>query len=231
MDDSLIKGDEIKSDESQESDEQIQEVTSQTEKVDEQIFETKSDSNDFSESLSEQSDENVSEVTQSSDISNLKTESIEQSNQLSEELDTTDKDSTSEELIRTIKEENNNLYLDFEKLVLDNILEVDEFLNQVLNQKFDDEQILKLIQKAYRSFQLAEELNFTLISELIKVYWLSLVAIRDNNLRPDKFTSDLIRSTLIILVTLIKQRDIDLEPFMQKHNQLKEELKKLDYEV
>ncbi|MFN4111990.1 MAG: hypothetical protein ACK4G1_06910 [Ignavibacteria bacterium] len=231
IDEALIESNEIKSDESLESDEQFQEATSQTKKIDEKIFETKSDTNDFSESLSEQRDENLSEANQSSDISNLKTESIEQSNQLREELDTTDKDSTSEELIKTIKEENNNLYLDFEKLILDNILEVDEFLNQVLNQKFDDEQILKLIQKAYRSLQLAEELNFTLISELIKVYWLSLVAIRDNNMRPDKFTAELIRSTLIILVTLIKQRDIDLEPFMQKHNQLKEELKKLDYEV
>lgn len=231
VDDILIQDNETKDDKPIERDEQIQEETPQTKKVDEKTAETKFDSKGFSESLSEQTDENLSEANQFSDISNFKTESIEQSNQLSEGLDTIDKDSTSEELIKTIKEDNNNLYLDFEKLVLDNILEVDEFLNQVLNQKFDDEQILKLIQKAYRSYQLAEELNFTLISELIKVYWLSLVAIRDNNMRPDKFTAELIRGTLIILVTLIKQRNIDLEPFMQKHNQLKEELKKLDYEV
>lgn len=137
----------------------------------------------------------------------------------------------SQELIDTIKSDTENLYLDFEKMILDNILEVDDFLTKIVNQNVDDEIQLRILQKAHKCMELANQLQFDLISELIKVYWLSIVAIRDHRMQPTKSNAELIRSTLIILVTLIKQREIDLEPFMQKHNKLKELLKKLDYEV
>ncbi len=137
----------------------------------------------------------------------------------------------SKQFSNSFEDKDENLYLDFEKMILDNILEVDELLTKIIKQKIDDEAHLKIIQKAYRCFQLAKELEFDLISELIKVYWLSLVAIRDQKLIIDKTVSELIRSTLIVLVTLIKQREIDLEPFMQKHNQLKEKLISIGYEV
>ncbi len=89
----------------------------------------------------------------------------------------------------------------------------------------------KLINEANKCFQIAHELNYEFISELIKVYWLSLVAIRDNKIVVNKLDADLIRSTLIVLVSLIKGREIDLEPFLKKHNSLKEKLQQLQYEV
>lgn len=178
-------------------------------------------------------DNNIEETHQEGEIveKTLSEGEIVGKTEVQEKVDAIEDAQSSEQLIKSLSQENDNLYLDFEKLVLDNIIEVDEFLNKSLNEPVENEQTLKLIQKAYKSFELAQELNFDLISELIKVYWLSLVAIRDNKLKPTKTNSELIRSTLIILVSLLKQRDVDLEPFIQKHNQLKEKLKLLDYEV
>jgi len=123
------------------------------------------------------------------------------------------------------------LFLDFEKLILDNILRVDEFLGKVLKNESTEGEILKLIDEAQRCLQLAKELHHDVISELIKVYLLSLVAIKDHKIFVDKNNSDLIRSTMIVLVSLIKGREIDLEPFMKKHNSLKAKLQQLQYEV
>ena len=123
------------------------------------------------------------------------------------------------------------LFLDFEKLILDNILRVDEFLGKALKNESTEEEILKLIDEAQRCLQLATELHHDVISELIKVYLLSLVAIKDHKIFVDKNNSDLIRSTMIVLVSLIKGREIDLEPFMKKHNSLKAKLQQLQYEV
>ncbi len=140
-------------------------------------------------------------------------------------------DEDTKEVMSSINSENSNLYLDFEKTLLENILEVDDLLSKILNDKVDEDIQLNIIQRSYKSYELAKELQFDLISELIKVYWLTLVATTNKKLNLTKQLAELIRSTLIILVTLIKQREIDLEPFMQKHNQLKEILKSLDYEV
>lgn len=122
-------------------------------------------------------------------------------------------------------------YLEFEKLVLENILEVDDYLNRIKSEQVDDAIQLRIIQKAYNCFELAKDLQFELISEMIKVYWAAIVAIRDYKLKITKDNIDLIRSTLISLTALIRQRDIDLEPFLKKYNQLKTELKSLQYEV
>ncbi len=185
------------------------------------------------EHLHEITNENLDKELQEeqNSLNQFEKETTESENSISEEEEIVEESQLSEQIIKSMNESNDNLYLDFERLVLDNILEVDEFLSKILTEQVDSEQSLKLIQKAYKSYQLAQELNFDLISELIKVYWLSLVAIRDNKLKPNKEISELIRSTLIILVSLLKQRDVDLEPFIQKHNQLKEKLKFLNYEV
>lgn len=124
-----------------------------------------------------------------------------------------------------------NLFLDFEKSILQNILDVDDFLKNAVKKSLDEDELFKLIQEAYRCYQLAKELDYEFISELIKVYWLALVAIRDHKLTIKKTDADLVRSTLIVLVSLIKGREIDLEPFMKNHNSLKEKLKQLEYEV
>ncbi|MGB9664891.1 MAG: hypothetical protein ACPL25_08245 [Ignavibacteria bacterium] len=124
-----------------------------------------------------------------------------------------------------------NLFLDFEKSILQNILDVDDFLKKAVKESYIEDELFKLIQEAYKCFQLAKELDYEFISELIKVYWLALVAIRDHKIVVNKTDADLIRSTLIVLVSLIKGREIDLEPFMKNHNSLKEKLKQLEYEV
>ncbi len=124
-----------------------------------------------------------------------------------------------------------NLFLDFEKSILQNILDVDDFLKKAVKESYIEDELFELIQEAYKCFQLAKELDYEFISELIKVYWLALVAIRDHKIVVNKTDADLIRSTLIVLVSLIKGREIDHEPFMKNHNSLKEKLKQLEYEV
>lgn len=175
--------------------------------------------------------QNEKEVTVSNQTTSSNSGSNDSDLEIEDESEPTVFDEDSNEIMSSIKSENDNLYLDFEKTVLENILEVDDLLNKILNDKVDDDSQLKIMQRAYQSYQLAKELQFDLISELIKVYWLALVAITDKKLDSTKQTAELIRSTLVILVTLIKQREIDLEPFMQKHNKLKEILKSIDYEV
>jgi hypothetical protein len=151
---------------------------------------------------------------------------------ISEEQSEEEKESTLKEVLDPSKElSNDTLFLEFEKLILQNILEVDEFLNKIINENFSEEEIFRLIQQAYKCFQLAAQLNHDFISELIKVYWLALVAIRDHKIVVKKSEAELIRSTLIVLVSLLKEKDIDLEPFLKKHNLLKEKLQQLQYEV
>ncbi len=123
------------------------------------------------------------------------------------------------------------LYLEFEKTLLENVLEVDDYLNKIQKESVSDQHQLYILQKAYHCYQLAQQIGFDYITDLIKVYWSALCAIRDKRLVPDRINSEYIRSTMIILVSLLKEREVDLESFISKNNQLKEKLKSLGYEV
>lgn len=123
------------------------------------------------------------------------------------------------------------LFLDFEKLILDNILHVDEFLTKALTNKASEEDNLKLIVEAQKCLQYAKDLQHDVVSDLINVYLVSLIAIKDHKIIIDNKIADLIRSTMILVVSLVKNREIDLEPFIKKHNLLKAKLQQLQYEV
>ncbi len=198
---------------------------------------TLSDENKISEeglviSENEENSYSVEDDSVNIDKSKQDFESIEELHQSdSGEIENFQETTDKVELNNTKQSELDDKYLEFERLVLENILEVDDFLNRIKSEFVEDVVQLRIIQKAYSCFELARELQFELISEMIKVYWAALVAIRDHRLKPDKEVTDLIRSTLISLTALIKQRDIDLEPFLKKYNQLKTELKSLQYEV
>lgn len=212
-------------------------IEQETNSVTESDIPTLSDENNISEEKLELSENYETKHSIENEFENIEkskqdVESIEELQQ-SKSANTESFQETKEaiELNNTNTSALDDKYLEFERTVLENILEVDEFLNKIKSEPVEDVVQLRIIQKAYSCFELAKELQFELISEMIKVYWAAIVAIRDHRLKPDKEVTDLIRSTLISLTALIKQRDIDLEPFLKKYNQLKTKLKSLQYEV
>jgi len=122
-------------------------------------------------------------------------------------------------------------YLEFETKLLNNVIEVDSFLNSILTGKFDEHWLFKIITSAYESFLHAGKLGHEVVTQLIRLYWSALLAIRDGKLVINKYQIEEIQSVLIIIVSLIKNKEIDLEPFWDRLKNLKEKLKNLSYEV
>jgi hypothetical protein len=207
------------------------------EKEEKEILNLETKGKDDLETISPQDEdlnkENLNEVSGDTEtIEDLNEQEIESNLVSEDESKNVDVQNFENNILNTFKiVSTDTLFLDFEKLILQNILEVDEFLKKALDESFNENENLKLIQDAYKCFELAKELDYQFISELIKVYWLALVALQDHKIVLDKSYADLIRNTLIVLVSLIKSREIDLEPFMKKHNSLKQILQHLQYEV
>lgn len=130
-------------------------------------------------------------------------------------------------LEKTLEDE----YLEFETKLLNNIIDVDFFLNSILKQNIDENLQFRLIANSYDCLLLAEKLGHELVAQLIKTYWSALLAIRDGKVVVDKAFIEKVQSVLIILVSLLKNKEIDYEPFWIRINNLKEELKNLSYEV
>ncbi|MCX8011158.1 MAG: hypothetical protein N3A61_08400 [Ignavibacteria bacterium] len=122
-------------------------------------------------------------------------------------------------------------YLEFEASLTDNIKLLDEYLNYFTSGKSNSELEDRIIKTAYKDYLTAEKLGHDVISKLIKTFWLAMAAIRDKKLSATRNEAELIRSTLIIIVALIKNKDLNLDTYWENHKILVNKLNDLKYEV
>ena len=123
------------------------------------------------------------------------------------------------------------LYLELEKSLLKNIIDVDAFLNDALSGYINDAHLLSLISKAQYCMVLAEQLGHDMVAQLIRTYRFGIMALNDGKLPLQENVSELIKAVLIILISIIKNKDIDLDQYWERCSQLQEILRKLSYEV
>ncbi|MBU2445621.1 MAG: hypothetical protein KJ666_08625 [Bacteroidetes bacterium] len=183
---------------------------------------------------SESGDKQISEEIKSEEIDERKDEPTTQKEFiLKEEL--SDREGT---FHREVKSHTNQhpkteeeLFFEFETNLLENIKELDDYLGKISTSTYNEKREEELITQAYKSLTTAEGLGHEVIAKMIRTYWAALLAIRDKKLAATKNEAELIRSTLIIIVALIKDKDIELEPYWENHNYLVNKLTDLSYEV
>lgn len=123
------------------------------------------------------------------------------------------------------------LFLQFENKLMNNIKLLDEYLFKIISRISDPDIETQLINEANNLYHTAVNLDHLYVAKLIKTYWYALMAIREKKLAATKNEAELIRSTLIIIVAIIKNKDIDLHPYWANHNLLISRLNDLSYEV
>ncbi len=123
------------------------------------------------------------------------------------------------------------IYIEFENELIENVKKLDEYLATLNIGAADEKKEEEIISQAYNCYQSAEKLGHDVLAKMIKTYWTSLLAIRDRKLPSTRNEAELIRSTLIIIVALVKNKDIDLQAYWENHNYLVSKLQNLSYEV
>lgn len=123
------------------------------------------------------------------------------------------------------------LYLKLEESLLKNIIDVDTFLNDALSGYINDAHLLSLVSKAQHCMVLAEKLGHDMVAQLIRTYRLGIIALNEGKLPLKENILELIKAVLIILISILKNKDIDLDLYWERCSQLQEILRKLSYEV
>lgn len=123
------------------------------------------------------------------------------------------------------------LYLELEESLLKNIIDIDSFLNDALSGYINNAHLSSLISQAQHCIVLAEQLGHDMVAQLIRTYRFGIIALSDEKLPLEENVSELIKAVLIILISIIKNKDIDLDQYWERCSQLQEILRKLSYEV
>ncbi|PIW70742.1 MAG: hypothetical protein COW08_00330 [Ignavibacteriales bacterium CG12_big_fil_rev_8_21_14_0_65_30_8] len=108
------------------------------------------------------------------------------------------------------------LFQNFEEVILQPIKNVDEILKTLLTSNQDPEELIKYCEILESNGDLAEERGFGIISNMHNIVAKALLLIRANELTPTKQIVESMRACLIVIVAVVKSKDVDITSYLNK---------------
>lgn len=105
---------------------------------------------------------------------------------------------------------------DFEKTILKPVKELDIFFTKLESLNYTGEELKKFYETMAANSQLSEKIGFEIITNMHRIITHSLEMIIENNLTPIKETVEGMRACLIVIVAVVRQKDIDITSYLSK---------------
>ncbi len=116
---------------------------------------------------------------------------------------------------------------EYKEKVLDSIKNMDALLNDLQNGNYSDEQIMKCLRTVEINKTLSEKHNFDIITRMHQTFEDSLRLIQKNIIKINKQLVYAMRSCLIVIVAIIKDKKVDITEFLKRAEFLGKEIEKL----
>ncbi len=116
---------------------------------------------------------------------------------------------------------------EYKEKVLDSIKNMDALLNDLQDGNYSDEQIMKCLRTVEINKTLSEKHNFDIITRMHQTFEDSLRLIQKNVIKINKQLIYAMRSCLIVIVAIIKDKKVDITEFLKRAEFLGKEIEKL----
>jgi len=122
------------------------------------------------------------------------------------------------------------LFQNFEEAILQPIKNVDELLKSLLASTPDPEELIKYCEILESNGKLAEERGFEIISNMHNIVAKALLLIRANELTPTKEIVESMRACLIVIVAVVKGKDVDITSYLNRAESFGRQIKSIKIE-
>lgn len=119
-------------------------------------------------------------------------------------------------LLEDIKDNDEIDFEDFERAILKPIKDLDAFFKKLESLNYTGEEIKKFYELMEENTKLSEKIGFEIITNMHRIITQSFQMIRENNLTPIKETVEGMRACLIVIVAVVRQKDIDITSYLSK---------------
>lgn len=104
----------------------------------------------------------------------------------------------------------------FEKTILKPVKELDAFFKKLENLSYTGEEIKKFYELMEVNTSLSEKVGFEIITNMHRIITQALAQIKDNEITPIHETIEGMRACLIVIVAVVKQKEIDITAYLNK---------------
>jgi hypothetical protein len=119
-------------------------------------------------------------------------------------------------ILQEMEPETEFAFENFEESILKPVKDVDGFLNRMPKAKYAEEELENYIRVMEDNAKFATAVGFELICKMHRTLAKAFTLIKENKLEPDFKNAEQMRSCLIVIVAVVKGKDIDIRSFINK---------------
>ena len=115
-----------------------------------------------------------------------------------------------------IEDEDEELIQKFEPAILGPIKPLDNLLKKISNNEFDHEELIKFARIMEENEALSRKIGFEILSSMHHIVSKALLLIKNRELMPGKEVIENLRACLIVIVAVVRGKDVDINNYLNK---------------
>lgn len=127
-------------------------------------------------------------------------------------------DDIKEEIIfnEDFKNDDEELIQNFEPTILNPIKPLDNILKKISNNEIDYEELIKYSKIMDENAALSRKIGFEILSGMHRIISKALILIKNRELMPGKDVIESLRACLIVIVAVVRGKDVDINNYLNK---------------
>lgn len=118
-----------------------------------------------------------------------------------------------------IENEDEEIIQKFEPTILGPIKPLDNLLKKISNNEIDHEELIKFAQIMEDNAVLSRKIGFEILSGMHRIVSKALILIKNRELMPGKEVIENLRACLIVIVAVVRGKDVDINNYLNKAEQ------------
>jgi hypothetical protein len=121
-------------------------------------------------------------------------------------------------------ESKEDFFKSYEKLILKPIKHIDRMLKQFANNEINYEDLSRYTEIMKLNGEVSEKNGFEIISSMHKIMYKALLLIKSRELIPDKDVTEAMRACLIVIVAVVRGKEVDITNYLNKAENFEREI-------
>lgn len=120
------------------------------------------------------------------------------------------------------------LFEKFEERILHPIKMLDQFLKNLTPENLNQDEIERYYKLMDKNAELSSRIGFEIISNMHKIFVNALLLIKSGSLLPKKEVVEAMRACLIVIVAVVKGKEVDITNYLNRAEQFGRQIQNLD---
>ncbi len=129
-----------------------------------------------------------------------------------------------DDIVEEAAEDEENFFKSYEELILKPVKPVDNLLKQLANNEINYEDLSRFAEIMKMNGEVSEKNGFEIISSMHRIIYKALTMIKSRELMPGKDVIESMRACLIVIVAVVRGKDVDITNYLNKAEDFEKEI-------